>query len=401
LEKKATRLLSLLIDDAAELGDFDLKNLLQLTQLRAAEHPRCCVTLAGGSELLESVRRAVEPADFDQIHLAPFSAAETEAYIHHRIRLTTARSEPLFTRALCAIIAERSAGIPRAINDLCHSAMISGAKCRLQQIDSSILDNHRPNEDASEVPAPALLGDNGIREISVSPVSKYFSRIPVTLKVHWRIYLYSILSIATATLTVAAALWYLGELTPRAPANTATSRTSARRPEMLNHHTSSAFAQGQPPELKEFLTPSRNTADSTGKRSLESVVPGNQRIRAQANQSTLGLQLTQDPNDTYAVRNQSTKAAMSSDLAGVPSPSPMLSVDKRTSAQAKARTLTPRSNEAQIDAAADEFMEHGEYDKAIHNYQDILEVSPDDQPVKEKLDRARRAKAAEERVLNP
>jgi len=56
--------------------------------------------------------------------LAPFSAAETRAYIEHRLRVAGYRGESaLFTDRAYALIAAYSGGIPRNINNLCFNAL--------------------------------------------------------------------------------------------------------------------------------------------------------------------------------------------------------------------------------------------------------------------------------------
>jgi hypothetical protein len=70
--------------------------------------------------------------------LEPFSAAETDQYIDHRLRVAGYEGGALFTSDARAIIAVRSRGIPRNINNLCFNALSLGYALGRKKIDGEI-----------------------------------------------------------------------------------------------------------------------------------------------------------------------------------------------------------------------------------------------------------------------
>src|SRR5581483_641440 len=58
--------------------------------------------------------------------IAPFSLAETAAYITSRVRVAGGEAARLFTRDAVILIHERSHGIARTINVICDNALVTG-----------------------------------------------------------------------------------------------------------------------------------------------------------------------------------------------------------------------------------------------------------------------------------
>ena len=72
-------------------------------------------------------------------NLEPLDASETAEYIEHRLRAGGSNDMPIFTRDAMALIAERSQGIPRTINNICFNAMLAGYIHRQLMIDAEIV----------------------------------------------------------------------------------------------------------------------------------------------------------------------------------------------------------------------------------------------------------------------
>jgi hypothetical protein len=70
--------------------------------------------------------------------LEPFSPAETDRYIDHRLRVAGYEGGALFASDARAIIAARSRGIPRNINNLCFNALSLGYALGRKKIDGEI-----------------------------------------------------------------------------------------------------------------------------------------------------------------------------------------------------------------------------------------------------------------------
>jgi len=72
--------------------------------------------------------------------LVPFHAAETRAYIEHRLRVAgAAPGKPLFSDEAYAKIAQHSGGIPRNINNLCFNSMSLACALKKPQVDASMV----------------------------------------------------------------------------------------------------------------------------------------------------------------------------------------------------------------------------------------------------------------------
>lgn len=119
----------LIIDEAQNLKMEALEGLRMLSNINADKDQIIQLILIGqpqlrdllsAPELLQFAQRI--SADF---HLRPLTYGEVTQYIDHRLSAVGARRQ-LFTREACAMIAQASSGIPRAINILCDTALVYG-----------------------------------------------------------------------------------------------------------------------------------------------------------------------------------------------------------------------------------------------------------------------------------
>jgi len=72
-------------------------------------------------------------------NLEPLCASETSQYIEHRLRAAGSPNGAIFTPEAVALIAERSQGIPRSINNLCFNALQLGYSEGCDTIDARIV----------------------------------------------------------------------------------------------------------------------------------------------------------------------------------------------------------------------------------------------------------------------
>jgi len=70
--------------------------------------------------------------------LEALNHSETELYVRHRMEVAGGNSE-LFTTDALALIHERSGGIPRRINLLCDSSLLTGYGKNSKTIDSELV----------------------------------------------------------------------------------------------------------------------------------------------------------------------------------------------------------------------------------------------------------------------
>lgn len=125
---KAGRHAVVVVDEAHLLQDCDsLQTLRLLLNFEADAQAPLTLILVGQSSLLPVLERM---PDFDQrlaarCLLRRFEAAETAAYVQHRLRVAGATVD-IFDQAALEAVHHHSQGIPRKINRLCDLALLVG-----------------------------------------------------------------------------------------------------------------------------------------------------------------------------------------------------------------------------------------------------------------------------------
>ena len=120
----------LVVDEAQNLPARSLEELRMLSNFVYAGKPLLQTFLLGQPEF----RRTLLRPDMEQLrqrvtascHLGPLDAAETEAYILHRLRIVGWRDDPSFSSDAFAAIYQHTGGIPRKINILCDRLLLMG-----------------------------------------------------------------------------------------------------------------------------------------------------------------------------------------------------------------------------------------------------------------------------------
>lgn len=119
----------LIIDEAQELSRAALEQVRMLTNLETPTQKLLQIVLLGQPELRELLQRPELRQLAQRItaryHLTPLDAAETEAYLHHRLAVAGSRRFP-FTRLAVRTIHARSGGVPRLINVIADRALLAG-----------------------------------------------------------------------------------------------------------------------------------------------------------------------------------------------------------------------------------------------------------------------------------
>jgi len=118
----------LVIDEAQNLSADVLEQLRLLTNLETHERKLLQIVLIGQPELRDQLARPeleqLAQRVIARYHLGALSAAETAAYVAHRLAVA-GHSGPLpFDRAALARIHTLTAGVPRRINLLCDRALL-------------------------------------------------------------------------------------------------------------------------------------------------------------------------------------------------------------------------------------------------------------------------------------
>ncbi len=130
----------LIIDEAQNLSPKVLEEVRMLSNLETEKEKLIQIILIGQPQL----RQKLDNSRLEQFkqrvavyfHLHGLSHSETQKYILHRLGLVSSNANEIFTPKAMDLIHENSHGIPRVINLICDSALLSGY----------IYDNHKITE---------------------------------------------------------------------------------------------------------------------------------------------------------------------------------------------------------------------------------------------------------------
>jgi len=320
----AQRRFVLMVDEAQNLDNSALEAMHLLSNVEASGATFLQVVLAGQPEMgemfahpeLTQLRRCISTTG----RLDPLPVKEIELYIDHRLRVAGWTDGPIFTPEAYTLIAERSGGIPRNINNLCLNALRLGFDSGTRPIDAAVVEN-------------AATGlDLGVTAHATEPGSK---DVPLARPPHAMFSVFGLfLAISSLVIIAGVGLWYLNEVGAHPAVN-----SSIRPTEISSKLERPAGSQVAPPQLP-----------ATGQKSM-----------------------------TMSAEGVEAGSA-------IPATSP-------------AMASTDGGNLPAEIKLGDRYMQLGEYDKAISCFRSALSLAPDDQEVGQRIEHARRAKAAEERIL--
>jgi general secretion pathway protein A len=167
-EMEAGRRFVLVIDEAQNLSEQTLESIRLLSNFETPWMKLLHIVLAGQPQLGErlakpSMKQLRQRVSF-AVHLEPFTREEADLYIDHRLWVAGYKGAPLFSVGARALLAERSEGIPRNINNLCFCAMSYAWAMKRKTIDRDTmsevladLDPEQPVEKRrEEPPAPPM-----------------------------------------------------------------------------------------------------------------------------------------------------------------------------------------------------------------------------------------------------
>lgn len=142
-ETKAGRRVVVFIDEAQNLSDAVLETVRLLSDFEAPDKKLLQIILAGQPELAQRLSRPglaqLRQRIAIQARLDALPAGEVVRYIHHRLQVAGYEGPELFTSGAQQLIAERSGGIPRLINNLCFNALSLGCATQKRQIDDALV----------------------------------------------------------------------------------------------------------------------------------------------------------------------------------------------------------------------------------------------------------------------
>ncbi|HBZ72338.1 MAG TPA: hypothetical protein DEP35_22435 [Deltaproteobacteria bacterium] len=128
--KREGKRVLLIIDEAQNLEAETLEQVRLLSNLETETSKLIQIILLGQPELdakletraLRQLRQRISV----RWRLAPLSAAETEKYVRHRLRIAAGTERPLFNARALRAVHRASRGVPRLVNIVCDRALLAG-----------------------------------------------------------------------------------------------------------------------------------------------------------------------------------------------------------------------------------------------------------------------------------
>ena len=136
---------AILIVDEAHLipGKPTFEEIRLLTNFQLDERNLVAIVLVGQPELRERLRHRAYRALTQRIgvsyHLEPLDAADTAAYVGHRLGVAGA-PRPLFTDEAVARLHAAAGGIPRLVNQLATQALLEGMARGARTVGADVID---------------------------------------------------------------------------------------------------------------------------------------------------------------------------------------------------------------------------------------------------------------------
>ena len=119
----------LIVDEAQNLSHRVLEEVRMLSGIETTKEKALRIILVGQPELAEKLNspELVQLAQRVRLrfHLSALSKAESNAYIDHRLEVAGSQGRRIFAEDTYATVFKYTAGVPRLINTLCDTAMMS------------------------------------------------------------------------------------------------------------------------------------------------------------------------------------------------------------------------------------------------------------------------------------
>ncbi|MEO1495906.1 MAG: AAA family ATPase [Planctomycetota bacterium] len=129
----------LLIDDAQELGADSQQQLVRLARLDGTPEAQWTILLASPADTLERLNDALLHLIDLRIDLGPWAIDDTIGYVQTCL-VDAGRLDPVFDYTALERLHELSRGVPRHVVRLADFALLAGAGCRAETIDTEIVE---------------------------------------------------------------------------------------------------------------------------------------------------------------------------------------------------------------------------------------------------------------------
>jgi len=167
-EMKAGRRLVVVIDEAQNLEEKVLESVRLLSNFETPLAKLIQIVLAGQPQLAEKLAKP-SLAQLRQrisliVRIEPFSPTEVNRYIDHRLQVAGCTDFSVFDDDARLLIAERSHGIPRNINNLCFLSMALACALKRRVIDKEVV-----LEVLSDLSLESIIAGEGDSEVNLIP----------------------------------------------------------------------------------------------------------------------------------------------------------------------------------------------------------------------------------------
>jgi general secretion pathway protein A len=166
------------IDEAQNLKNTVLETVRLLSDFETPQSKLLQIVLSGQPQLADNLSHPGMTQLRQRIsviaRLHPFSRVETLVYLEYRLSKAGYSGPPLFTYGAADLIATKSCGNPRTINNLCFNAMTLGFAKRQKQIDAATVSEVLADLDLDGLSAhqsamPELVEDSPYSFDGISP----------------------------------------------------------------------------------------------------------------------------------------------------------------------------------------------------------------------------------------
>ncbi len=132
-----------IFDEAQNLSQSCLEEIRVLSNINSGNARLIEFVLSGSPELRQNLARAENSKVTQRIdhayHLLPLTEKETIHYIYKRLTMAGAKKASIFTKEACDLIYRASGGIPRIINQLCHTSLIYAYGMDVKRVTQAVV----------------------------------------------------------------------------------------------------------------------------------------------------------------------------------------------------------------------------------------------------------------------
>jgi general secretion pathway protein A len=143
MQARARKRVLIIFDEAQNLSNQVLETVRLLSNFETSQAKLLHILLTGQPQLADKLARPELQQLRQRIamftRLAPFTLADTKAYIEHRLATAGYSGPALFTADAYELITAETRGIPREINRICFNALSLGCALQKKILDVQVL----------------------------------------------------------------------------------------------------------------------------------------------------------------------------------------------------------------------------------------------------------------------